>query len=61
MKIKGKIEKLSINIVWIYENDNYCELEKFTQIENYYELERVQTLLYSICACVTIIIPSILK
>ena len=37
MKMKGKIEKLIINIILICDNDNYCEQIFFTQIDNYYE------------------------
>ena len=39
--MKGKIEKLTINITLIYENDNYCELKFFTQINNYCEPNEV--------------------
>ena len=42
MKMKSKIEKSIINITLICENDNYCELKFFIQINNYYELERVK-------------------
>ena len=41
MKIKGKIEKSTINTTLIYGNDNYYELINFTQIDNYYELKGV--------------------
>ena len=37
MKIRGKIEKLIINIILICENDNYCKPKKFIQINNYCE------------------------
>ena len=37
MKMEGKIEKLTINIALMCENDNYCEPKNFTQIDNYYE------------------------
>ena len=43
MKMKGKIKKLIINIALIIcENDNYCKLKIFIQIDNYSELEIVQ-------------------
>ena len=29
MKMKGKIKKLTINIVLICDNDKYCELKTF--------------------------------
>ena len=41
IKIKDKVEKLTINIVLVYKNDNYYEQFFFTQINNYYKLERV--------------------
>ena len=41
MKIKGEIEKSTINVALIRENDNYCEQKIFTQINNYCELEGV--------------------
>ena len=41
--MKGKFKKLIINITLIIcENDNYCKLKFFTQIDNYSELEVVQ-------------------
>ena len=39
MEVKGKIKKLVINIILIYENNNYCEQIFFTQIDNYYKSE----------------------
>ena len=41
MKMKGKIKKSTINIALICENNNYCELKIFTQIDNYCEPEGV--------------------
>ena len=41
IKMKSKIKKSTINIVLIYENDNYCELKNFTQTNNYYEPKKV--------------------
>ena len=39
--MKDKIEKSTINIALICENDNYCEQINFTEINNYCELEGV--------------------
>ena len=41
MKMNGKIEKLTIDIALIYENDNYCKPKTFTQIDNYCESKEV--------------------
>ena len=41
MNMKCKNRKLIINITLICENNNYCELKFFTQIDNYYELKGV--------------------
>ena len=40
--MKDKIGKLTINISLICENDNYCELKNFIQIDNYCESGEVR-------------------
>ena len=40
-KRKIKIKKLTINITFIYKNNNYYKSKIFIQINNYYELEKV--------------------
>ena len=41
MKMKGKIKKLIINIILIFENNKYYQPKNFTQIDSYYELEGI--------------------
>ena len=39
IKMKDKIEKSTINIALICENNNYCEPKNFIQIDDYCEPE----------------------
>ena len=49
MKMNGKIEKLTINIVLICENDNYCEpVEAFNFIIIYRLLDTGQSLTHHV-------------
>ena len=45
MKMKDKIEKLTINIILLYDNDNNYESKNFIQIDNYFNSEKLQSCL----------------